>query len=540
MGRTPLFRFTVRALQRARQLNLEAAGQPAAVQRPGYRVSRRQFLKSGATAAAAAGLATTTGGGLVSARAMDPPRIAIVGGGLAGLNAALWLQDLRIDATVYEARDRVGGRCYSRKLVHDNTEYVLDYGGSFINSDHADMLALIDRYELRDELFDRVEDADDQPYQAEAYYFDGKLIPEATFATDLQAIAEQISRDAALLDQNWSKWASRFDALSVADYLDQHADKLTAPGTREVLEQANRSEYGSEPRDSSALQLLFLLPVADGEHVEILGYSDEKYVLEGGIGRLPDAMAAELGDRVQLGRVLTRVEDRMSTYMLTFADGEVVEVDAVIVTVPASLLRTIEWTVTLPSQFRRYIRDIDLGRNEKTFVGFTPRIWRTQQVWTNGMWVDGSPLPGPDKNTNGYCVAWEATQREGPDAPSGAVTFYFGGAQVQKNRTSVRDLARSLYTIIPGDADDDTHNGFSAATDWANEEFTRGAYINFKPGQLTTYGQYFWIENELSVAFRNLVFAGEHFSDLWYGFMNGGAETGRLAANYVANRLPPG
>jgi hypothetical protein len=36
---------------------------------------------------------------------------------------------------------------------------------------------------------------------------------------------------------------------------------------------------------------------------------------------------------------------------------------------------------------------------------------------------------------------------------------------------------------------------------------------------LTTYGQYFWIEDELSVAFRNLVFAGEHFSDTWYGFM---------------------
>lgn len=54
---------------------------------------------------------------------------------------------------------------------------------------------------------------------------------------------------------------------------------------------------------------------------------------------------------------------------------------------------------------------------------------------------------------------------------------------------------------------------------------------------MTTHGQYFWIEDEWSVAFRNLVFAGEHFSDLWYGFMNGAAETGRLAVDHVVNRM---
>lgn len=52
----------------------------------------------------------------------------------------------------------------------------------------------------------------------------------------------------------------------------------------------------------------------------------------------------------------------MSTYTLTLADGDVVEVDAVIIAIPVSLLRTIDWVVTLPSQFHRYMRDVDLGR----------------------------------------------------------------------------------------------------------------------------------------------------------------------------------
>jgi monoamine oxidase len=117
------------------------------------------------------------------------------------------------------------------------------------------------------------------------------------------------------------------------------------------------------------------------------------------------------------------------------------------------------------------------------------------------------------------------------------LTFYFGGREVQR-RPNAQQLVRRFDDVIDGALE--AYTGFSLATDWANEPYTRGAYVNFGPGELTTYGGYFWIENELSVAFRNLVFAGEHFSDLWYGFMNGAAETGRLAANHVARRLNPG
>jgi monoamine oxidase len=522
MARTPQFRSLIQALQLARQRNLEAAGHPAAVVRPGTRVSRRQVLRAGATAAAATGLAVGSGRTFVRAALADEvlsqagARIAVVGAGLAGLNAALRLQDLGYQATLYEARSRVGGRCHS---VTAGPGHVLDLGGSFVNSDHADMLRLLDRFNLP--LFDRIADARRVPYPTDAFYFGGRRISEAEVADALRLLAKQITDDAALLDQNWSRWAPTFDALSVTEYLDQHRDKIRAPFARVLMENAIRTEYGVEPPQSSALQLLFLLPVVDGEHVEVLGYSDERYVVEGGVGRLPRAMAAALGDRIQLGRVLTQVEDRMSIYKLTFADGATVEVDAVIIAIPVSLLRTIDWVVTLPAQFRRYIQDVDLGRNEKTFVGFDPRVWRAPDGFVNGLWTD-----------LGYSAAWDATQRQ--ERRDGALTFYFGGDELRR-RPSAQQLVRRLDNVIDGALE--AYTGFSLATDWANEKFTRGAYVNFGPGELTTYGQYFWIEDELSVAFRNLVFAGEHFSDVWYGFMNGAAETGRLAADHVANRV---
>jgi monoamine oxidase len=528
MARTPQFRSLIRALQLARQRNLEAAGHPAAVVRPGTRVSRRQFLRAGAATAAATGLSVSSSGTFARAALVDdataqqPARIAVIGAGLAGLNAALRLQDLDLgyQVTLYEARDRVGGRCHS---VTAGPGYVLDLGGSFINSDHADMLDLLRKFDLY--RFDRIADAADVGFPTDAFFFGGRRIPEVAVADALRPLAAQITADAALLDQNWSKWASKFDVLSVTQYLDQHRDKIRAPFARTLMENAIRTEYGVEPQQSSALQLLFLLPVVSGQHVEVLGYSDEQYTVKGGVGQLPRAMDAALGDRVQLGRVLTRVEDRMSVYRLTFADGVVVEVDAVVIAIPVSLLRTIDWVVTLPAQFRRYIDDVDLGRNEKTFVGFDPKVWRSPDGFVNGLWTD-----------QGYSAAWDGTQRQN-DRPDGALTFYFGGDEVRR-RPGAPQLVRRFDDVIDGAAE--AYTGFSLATDWANERFTRGAYVNFGPGELTTYGGYFWIEGELSVAFRNLAFAGEHFSDLWYGFMNGAAETGRLAADYLAKRLGGG
>lgn len=74
-------------------------------------------------------------------------------------------------------------------------------------------------------------------------------------------------------------------------------------------------------------------------------------------------------------------------------------------------------------------------------------------------------------------------------------------------------------------------------SDWRRDPWSQGSYVNFAPGQLVTYAEYFWIEannarSRQDVAFEDgrLPFAGEHTSDLWYGFMNGGAESGRLAA----------
>ncbi len=86
-----------------------------------------------------------------------------------------------------------------------------------------------------------------------------------------------------------------------------------------ALQQARRANLTSTGRPAPTL--LFLLPTADGEAVEVLGSSDELNTVVGGTSRLIDALGAALGKQIKLRHALTRVEQRGQSYTLSFEAG---------------------------------------------------------------------------------------------------------------------------------------------------------------------------------------------------------------------------
>ena len=85
------------------------------------------------------------------ARAATASRIAIVGGGIAGLAAALRLQDKGVYADVYESSGRVGGRMHS-----DWQEFGTSYWangqqaelcGELIDTNHKTILQLAQHFD---------------------------------------------------------------------------------------------------------------------------------------------------------------------------------------------------------------------------------------------------------------------------------------------------------------------------------------------------------------------------------------------------------
>src|SRR2546428_13719771 len=112
------------------------------------RLTRRDFLKATGVTVGAAAL-----GGPVAAMAAIRPkpggtsRIAIIGGGIAGLNAALTLQDAGIASTVYEASPRWGGRMHSDTTSWLNGQ-TSEHCGELIDTKHKTIQSLAQRFNI--------------------------------------------------------------------------------------------------------------------------------------------------------------------------------------------------------------------------------------------------------------------------------------------------------------------------------------------------------------------------------------------------------
>ena len=114
----------------------------------------------------------------------------ILGGGLAGCAAALWLSDLGHSATIVEARPDLGGRARSREWGDCGDP--VEYGGGWIRADHRQMLGLADRLGLT--LTPRA------PVTAHSYFRGGNAYAApADDLTDYTAALATLQTDVAAL-----------------------------------------------------------------------------------------------------------------------------------------------------------------------------------------------------------------------------------------------------------------------------------------------------------------------------------------------------
>src|SRR5262252_3708061 len=147
--------------------------------------TRREFLKTvGVTGAIAAFEAPAR------QLAGKQPRIAIVGGGIAGMNAALTLQDAGYASTIYEASSRMGGRMHSDTTSWANGQ-VTEHCGELIDSTHKTILGLAKRFRIP--VVDLL--AAQPPQSTETYYFFGEYYTRRQANIDFNAVYHAVKKD---------------------------------------------------------------------------------------------------------------------------------------------------------------------------------------------------------------------------------------------------------------------------------------------------------------------------------------------------------
>ncbi len=401
-----------------------------------------------------------------------------------------------------------------------------EIGGQLVNTDHLDMHALAKRFGVG--LVDR---------KPEPHYTlilaDGRRLGEAEIAEALRGIAAQIGKDADRLDKDPARVAPELDRYSIASYLDEHAGLIGVPWVRRLLEATSRTEYGVEPDRASAIELIFNLPTVDGKRFEVLGGADERYVIEGGSGALIAAMAGHYADRISTGRRLLRLERRRGALRLGFLDGSTAEADRVVVAVPAPITRQIDFDVPLPPAWRAFIAGMELGRNEKLQAAARYKPWNAPMGVGGELW---------QTDDQGYALGWDGSVHSA-DRVSQVWTWFLGGNEVDAE-TPARELAArfaaSAEIAIPG-IGAATAAGPFRRTSWHRDPLTLGGYVNYPPGQLSRFAHLLCVESRDYAARQfagagNIQFAGEHLSDAFPGYMNGAAQTGRMAAEAILGK----
>jgi monoamine oxidase len=185
-------------------------------------------------------------------RTHSPIRVAIVGAGLAGLACAYELKRKGVIATLFDANDRVGGRCWSLRDFFPGQ--VAERGGEFIDTPHKTLLGYIHEFKLA------VEDVDKQPGEV-FYYFNGEHYPESLVVDEYRALVPALNSDLRKLSNeptaaNHTSEDVQLDRTSLAEYLDSRG---ATPLIKAVIEQAYKAEYGLEIDEQSCLNFLLFI-----------------------------------------------------------------------------------------------------------------------------------------------------------------------------------------------------------------------------------------------------------------------------------------
>lgn len=453
----------------------------------------------------------------------EGPSIAIIGGGLAGLGAAYYLKKNGLNATVYEASSRFGGRAFSiENVLSGGLNY--ESGGEFIDTSHAYIRDLAN--ELGIELLDTA-NAEESQF-IDGFYFDGRAVTMAEVVAAIEPFMPLFEADFNAVDEDFDTAAPLFDALNCTQYFDE---KGIDGFLRKLLDLIVIGEFGLETDFVTALNFIYQLPIVDGDTVEVLGEVDERFLFKDGSVSLIKALENQLSGQLVTGAALQAVNQNADEkYVLSFDGQADITADIVLLGIPVSILRNIELNISLPDTLTTYINEVGLATNSKVIVEYNAKPWR-DLGYSGAVYSD-----------EGYQTSWDTTRMR---TGASAQTFYLGGttgANIgnQMPMEIANQYTQSLNKIFPG-LDMAQTNNVQIHT-WVDNPFAKTSYACFKPGQYTAAIDHFYIESddpeEQQYVFEgNLGFIGEHFSDEYQGFMNGALQTGFLATAYIINEL---
>jgi monoamine oxidase len=451
---------------------------------------------------------------MATASAQREADVCVVGAGLAGLTAARRLSQAGRTVIVLEARDRVGGRVWTRTSGHG---VPVDMGGCFVGPGHDRLQALTK--EMGVVTFKTFVDGDNvlaTGGKVRRYRGDIPRISPVALVSAGQAIARMNAMAKKVpVDAPWeAPGAAAWDAQSVRAWLSRA--RVPTVLARDLVEATVRACFACDLSEVSLLNWLFLARSAGG--IESLmniagGYQDSQF--EGGVGQIPEAMATELGDAVVLGAPVGAIAQGADRAQVS-SRAATVTARRVVLALPRALAAGIRFDPALPADHALLLHQIPAGSEVKTVAIYDEPFWRADGI-------SGATVATDDPIE----VTLDTTQ---PRHGHGVIATYAAGPRARALWAMGEDGRRSeLLRMLT------SRLGSKAAqpleileVNWAEERWTRGCSMgHFPTGVLTQYGR------RLREPVGRLHWAGTETASTSYGSMDGAVRSGERACEEI-------
>lgn len=351
------------------------------------------------------------------------PRIAIIGAGFAGLRAADILVNANINPTIFEARDRVGGRlCQAQVGGH-----LVDMGPNWIHGTQNN--SILELVRATGTL------THDWPENQVAFAPGGERL-DARLTSECAEVVWALIGDAFKYSNEES--ASIDPGLSLMDFVVEHVEERvrghleTEPRGEEFeREVARRKELvvklaelwggfiGATTRKQS-LKFLWLEECLEGENLFCAGtYAD---VLDEVVRPAIDFVKWNFSTVVEQIQS-SQGQDGGRIVTLRTRDGRVEEFDEVIVTCPLGWLKRNKsaFVPELPPRISQAIDSLGYGNLDKVYISF-PRAWWDDPVSTGEIASEASDCAMP----NVTATSLPLKQSKSTDATSSQDEHYTG------------------------------------------------------------------------------------------------------------------
>lgn len=412
--------------------------------------------------------------------------VVIIGAGLAGAAASAILSEHKLSTIVLEARDRAGGRGFTRNFKH--SQDLLEFGGGWIAPWHDRVRHHAQSNEISLRPTHPV---------SEQRWHDGEVLRQGSPPSDaaLQAIKEH-----ALLYKAGEPFPWK-TPLTLSAYLERIG--ANADVRAFVLAWWTISGNGA-PDLIAASELLSSCAYGDGAPESMM--SALRHTLVPGVSILAERMISSAGARLELNVQVAAVEKDGDGATVICKDGRTIRARAAICAMPLNALRGVRFAPSLAAKKHEAVARGHGGRSLK--------LWLKVKGVEPGILASGGPGG----------LRWLFSERTSADGTTLIVGFALDDGTLDPvDRASVE---RSLNQFFPEAklVAWDWH-------DWVSDPYARGTWVAL-PADATWIG-----DPEIWGREGRLAFATSDFADHAAGWFEGAIRSGEAAALSIVNTL---